>query len=72
MLFPSLVWLGLFLGVEQTALWRTPFAQPGLTADATAVIAVGSRTTARIVYLQPLQHGGYGPAVQIGVSVKVF
>ena len=65
------MWQGLFVGVEQTAMWRTPLAQPGITASAVALVGVG-RVSVRAVYLQPLQSGGYGPAVQFGISTRLF
>lgn len=65
------VWQGLFASVEQTALWRTPFAQPGISASATALVGV-QRISFRVVYIQPLQREGYGPALQVGASVRIF
>jgi hypothetical protein len=67
----AVTWQGLFAGVEQTAYWRQPFKQPGLTASVVALVGV-NRVSLRVVYLQPLQRGGFGPAVQLGASVKVF
>jgi hypothetical protein len=67
----SLIWLGLFLSIEQTAHWQTPLAQPGLSSSVAAVVSIG-KANVRAVYLQPLQSGGYGPAVQVGVSWRLF
>ena len=66
----AIVWLGLFVGVEQTGLWRSPFQQPGLSESVTALVGVG-QVTVRAVYIQPLQRH-VGPALQVGVSVRVF
>ena len=66
-----LSWQGLFVSVEQTAMWNRPLKQPGITASAAAMVGL-KKATIRVVYLQPLQKHGYGPAVQVGVSVRVF
>lgn len=66
-----LSWQGLWLGMEQTAPWRTPFLQPGVSASATGIVSV-KRLSLRVVYIQPLQRDGYGPALQVGGSVRLF
>jgi hypothetical protein len=64
-------WQGLFLGVEHTRDWRSPF-QPGLSASATAVVSIG-RIGLRAVYIQPLRTAPkLGPMVQVGASVRLF
>jgi hypothetical protein len=71
-LFGALVlWQGLFVGAEHTAPVRTPLLQPSVSASATALVSVG-RVTTRAVYIQPLQARGYGPAMQVGFSVRLF
>ena len=66
-----LTWQGLFVGVEQTGLWRTPLHQPGLSST---VLVAGSikRVGVHVFYAQPLQRNGVGPLVQVGASVRVF
>jgi hypothetical protein len=66
-----LVWQGLFVGVENTAPVRTPLIQPAMSSSATALVGIG-RFSVRAVYIQPLQRGGYGPALQVGISTRVF
>lgn len=66
-----IVWLGLFFGVENTSAFPSPFQQPGLTTT-TAVLFDISKNTVRIGYIHPIQKGGYGPALQIGVSRRIF
>lgn len=66
-----LTWHGCYVGVEQTAHWQTPFQQPGISASVTALVGV-KRASARVVYIQPLQIGGFGPALQFGISMRVF
>jgi hypothetical protein len=65
------VWLGLYLSVNQTGLIRTPLAQPGLAAEATAIVGVG-KATVTAIYIQPVQRGGVGPLVSVGVGFRVF
>ena len=67
----SIFWVGLYLGIAQTGLWQTPLAQPGLLLDVTAVVKVGP-VYPRVLVLVPLQKDGYGPALQIGASVRLF
>ena len=68
---PWLTWQGLFVGVENTSPWRTLFAQPGISASATALVGI-RKVSLRVVYIHPLQYGGFGPAFQVGASVRVF
>lgn len=66
----GLVWRGLFLGVEQTAPWRSVLWEPGVSVSATAIASAG-RMDLRVVYIQPMR--GEAPAlVQVGASVRVF
>ena len=66
-----IVWLGLFIGIENTSAFPAPFQQPGLSQTVSAMFLVKSNTV-RIGYIQPLQKTGYGPALQIGVSRRLF
>jgi hypothetical protein len=66
-----LVWLGLFLSLNQTAPIARPFAQPGLAAEATAVVGIG-KLTLTTIYVQPVQRDGVGPLLSIGLGVRVF
>lgn len=68
---PWFVWLGLFVGMENTSAFPKPFQQPGITST-TSVMFNAKANTARVGYIHPLQHGGYGPALQIGVSRRLF
>ena len=67
----NIAWLGLFLSLNQTAPIRTPLLQPGLAAEATAVIGVG-RLTVTTIYVHPVQRNTGGPLLSIGVGVRVF
>lgn len=66
-----LTWQGLFVGVEQTAAWRMPLRQPGLSATVLASASI-KRLGVRIAFIQPLQDTGLGPSLQFGASVRVF
>jgi hypothetical protein len=67
---PTLVWLGLFASLNQTAPIRQPLAQPGLAAEATAVIGVG-KLTVTVIYIQPIQ-SPRTPLLSLGVGLRVF
>ena len=64
-------WQGLFAGVEQTAWWRTPLAQPGVSATIVGFVGIG-KVSLRVGYIQPLQKHGLGPSLQVGASVRIF
>lgn len=64
-------WLGLFQGFENTSAFPHPFRQPGISST-TAVMFGIKGSTIRVGYIHPLQHEGYGPALQIGVSRRIF
>lgn len=68
---PWFVWLGLFVGMENTSAFPAPFQQPGLTSTTSVMFNVKDNTF-RIGYIHPLQRNGYGPALQIGVSRRLF
>jgi hypothetical protein len=65
-----LAWMGLYLSLNQTAAIQSPFAQPGLAAEATAIVGVG-KLTATVIYIQPLQRPNR-PLLSIGLGVRVF
>ena len=66
-----IVWLGLFVGMENSSAFPAPLQQPGLTMTTAALVGVKD-TTIRVGYILPLQKNGYGPALQIGFSKKLF
>lgn len=67
----NIAWLGLYLSLNQTALVTQPLAQPGLAAEATAIVGVG-KFTVTAIYVQPVQRGTVGPLLSLGVGVRVF
>ena len=66
-----LTWQGLFVGVAQTNVVRHPFGQPGVSVSALAVASIG-KVNMSVLWIQPVQRNGYGPALQFGASVRVF
>lgn len=66
-----IVWLGLFAGIENTSAFPQVLQQPGMSATVAGMFAVNANVV-RVGYIQPLQSGGYGPALQIGVARKLF
>jgi hypothetical protein len=66
----GLVWLGLFLSLNQTAPIKTPLLQPGLAAEATAVIGVG-KLTLTAIYIEPLQKQS-PRLLSVGIGIRVF
>lgn len=67
----SVSWYGLFVGVENTSFWKTPFKQPGISTTIVGMFGVG-KVTLRGAYIQPLQPNGFGPSIQFGASVRIF
>jgi hypothetical protein len=64
-----LVWLGLYLSLNQTAAVSQPL-KPGLAAEATAIIGVG-KLTVTAIYIEPLQKQA-PRLVSFGVGIRVF
>lgn len=65
----QIVWLGLYLSLNQTAPLRQ-FVQPGFAAEATAIVGVG-KLTVTAIYIQPIQQPRT-PLLSVGVGIRVF
>jgi hypothetical protein len=67
----GIVWLGMYLSLNQTAPLRTPMAHPGLAAEATSIVGVG-KLTVTVIYIQPVNGPFKTPLLSIGVGIRVF
>ena len=67
----SILWLGVFQGFENTSAFPKPFQQPGISSTTSVMFSIKGNVI-RVGYIQPLQKEGYGPALQIGVSRRIW
>lgn len=66
----TVMWQGLFIGVEQTQMYTDVFKTPNFSMTTMAAWSVG-KLNMRASYIQPFNNY-YKPVVQIGVSVRIF